>query len=204
MAKEKFVRTKPHMNVGTIGHVDHGKTTLTAAITKVLAMKGQAQYEAYDMIDKAPEEREREELAARLKAARERMRMSEATAADAAEQVHAAAVALGEACRDGASFMVFAKRLEALGVKCAVIRANADRLAAMKPDDNGVDAVACVLVREIQKSVKAVEASGTDVTSLFPGVNLENFARLDLTTSAAFVCATELIRSAAKKKGRNG
>ena len=152
----------------------------------------------------SPEEREREELAARLKAARERMRMSEATAADAAEQVHAAAVALGEACRDGASFMVFAKRLEALGVKCAVIRANADRLAAMKPDDNGVDAVACVLVREIQKSVKAVEASGTDVTSLFPGVNLENFARLDLTTSAAFVCATELIRSAAKKKGRNG
>ena len=59
MAKEKFERTKPHVNIGTIGHVDHGKTTLTAAITKVLAMKGQAQYEAYDMIDKAPEERER-------------------------------------------------------------------------------------------------------------------------------------------------
>ena len=59
MAKAKFERTKPHVNIGTIGHVDHGKTTLTAAITKVLAMKGQAQYEAYDMIDKAPEERER-------------------------------------------------------------------------------------------------------------------------------------------------
>ncbi|MCI8817499.1 MAG: elongation factor Tu [Angelakisella sp.] len=59
MAKQKFERTKPHVNIGTIGHVDHGKTTLTAAITKVLAMKGQAQYEAYDMIDKAPEERER-------------------------------------------------------------------------------------------------------------------------------------------------
>ncbi len=59
MAKEKFERTKPHVNIGTIGHVDHGKTTLTAAITKVLAMKGQAKYEAYDMIDKAPEERER-------------------------------------------------------------------------------------------------------------------------------------------------
>ncbi|MCD8106376.1 MAG: elongation factor Tu [Oscillospiraceae bacterium] len=59
MAKQKFERTKPHVNVGTIGHVDHGKTTLTAAITKVLAMKGQAKYEAYDMIDKAPEERER-------------------------------------------------------------------------------------------------------------------------------------------------
>ena len=59
MAKEKFVRTKPHVNIGTIGHVDHGKTTLTAAITKVLALKGQAQFEAYDMIDKAPEERER-------------------------------------------------------------------------------------------------------------------------------------------------
>ena len=59
MAKEHFNRTKPHVNIGTIGHVDHGKTTLTAAITKTLAMKGQAQYEAYDMIDKAPEERER-------------------------------------------------------------------------------------------------------------------------------------------------
>lgn len=59
MAKAHFERNKPHVNIGTIGHVDHGKTTLTAAITKVLAMKGQAQYEAYDMIDKAPEERER-------------------------------------------------------------------------------------------------------------------------------------------------
>ena len=59
MAKQKFERTKPHVNIGTIGHVDHGKTTLTAAITKVLAMKGQAQYEAYDIIDKAPEERAR-------------------------------------------------------------------------------------------------------------------------------------------------
>ena len=59
MAKEKFNRGKPHVNIGTIGHVDHGKTTLTAAITKTLAMKGQAQFEAYDMIDKAPEERER-------------------------------------------------------------------------------------------------------------------------------------------------
>ena len=59
MAKAKFERTKPHVNIGTIGHVDHGKTTLTAAITKTLAMKGQAKYEAYDMIDKAPEERER-------------------------------------------------------------------------------------------------------------------------------------------------
>ncbi len=59
MAKQKFERNKPHVNVGTIGHVDHGKTTLTAAITKVLAMKGQAKFEAYDMIDKAPEERER-------------------------------------------------------------------------------------------------------------------------------------------------
>ena len=59
MAKAKFERNKPHVNIGTIGHVDHGKTSLTAAITKVLAMKGQAKYEAYDMIDKAPEERER-------------------------------------------------------------------------------------------------------------------------------------------------
>ena len=59
MAKAKFERTKPHVNIGTIGHVDHGKTTLTAAITKVLAMDGKAEYEAYDMIDKAPEERER-------------------------------------------------------------------------------------------------------------------------------------------------
>ena len=59
MAKAKFERNKPHCNIGTIGHVDHGKTTLTAAITKTLALKGQAQYEAYDMIDKAPEERER-------------------------------------------------------------------------------------------------------------------------------------------------
>ena len=59
MAKAKFERTKPHVNIGTIGHVDHGKTSLTAAITKVLALKGQAQYNAYDQIDKAPEERER-------------------------------------------------------------------------------------------------------------------------------------------------
>ena len=59
MAKEKFERTKPHVNIGTIGHVDHGKTTLTAAITKVLAMKGDAQFMDYANIDKAPEERER-------------------------------------------------------------------------------------------------------------------------------------------------
>jgi len=59
MSKEKFERTKPHVNVGTIGHVDHGKTTLTAAITKVLAKSGGAQALAYDQIDKAPEERER-------------------------------------------------------------------------------------------------------------------------------------------------
>ncbi len=59
MGKEKFVRNKPHVNIGTMGHIDHGKTSLTAAITKVLAMKGQAQYMAYDQIDKAPEERER-------------------------------------------------------------------------------------------------------------------------------------------------
>jgi len=59
MAKEKFVRTKPHVNVGTIGHVDHGKTTLTAAITGVLAASGQAEARAFDQIDNAPEERER-------------------------------------------------------------------------------------------------------------------------------------------------
>ena len=59
MAKKKFERTKPHINIGTIGHVDHGKTTLTSAITKFLAMKGQAEHMAYDQIDKAPEEKER-------------------------------------------------------------------------------------------------------------------------------------------------
>jgi elongation factor Tu len=59
MAKAKFERTKPHCNIGTIGHVDHGKTSLTAAITKILAESGKAQYTAYDQIDKAPEERER-------------------------------------------------------------------------------------------------------------------------------------------------
>jgi len=59
MAKKKFERTKPHVNIGTIGHVDHGKTSLTAAITMVLAKAGGAQFVAYDMIDKAPEERER-------------------------------------------------------------------------------------------------------------------------------------------------
>jgi len=59
MSKEKFERNKPHVNVGTIGHVDHGKTTLTAAITKVLSAKGGATFMAYDQIDKAPEERER-------------------------------------------------------------------------------------------------------------------------------------------------
>src|ERR1700736_3166880 len=59
MAKEKFDRSKPHVNVGTIGHVDHGKTTLTAAITKILEAKGTATFVAFDQIDKAPEERER-------------------------------------------------------------------------------------------------------------------------------------------------
>ena len=59
MAKEKFERTKPHVNIGTIGHVDHGKTTLTAAITKVLSLKGEAEFKAYDQIDGAPEERAR-------------------------------------------------------------------------------------------------------------------------------------------------
>ena len=59
MAKEKFVREKPHCNIGTIGHIDHGKTTLTAAITKVLGMKGMADFRAFDQIDNAPEEKER-------------------------------------------------------------------------------------------------------------------------------------------------
>src|SRR5512142_293103 len=59
MAKKKFERTKPHVNVGTIGHIDHGKTTLTAAITKTLALKGEAEYRPFDSIDNAPEERER-------------------------------------------------------------------------------------------------------------------------------------------------
>ena len=59
MSKEKFERTKPHCNIGTIGHVDHGKTTLTAAITKVLADEGKAEFSAFDQIDNAPEERER-------------------------------------------------------------------------------------------------------------------------------------------------
>ncbi|MDP8224607.1 MAG: GTP-binding protein, partial [Candidatus Lernaella stagnicola] len=59
MAKAKFKRTKPHVNIGTIGHIDHGKTTLTAAITKTLAAKGLADYVSFENIDKAPEERER-------------------------------------------------------------------------------------------------------------------------------------------------
>ena len=59
MAKAKYERTKPHCNIGTIGHVDHGKTTLTAAITKVLAESGGAEFIAFDQIDKAPEEKER-------------------------------------------------------------------------------------------------------------------------------------------------
>src|SRR5210317_726891 len=59
MAKETFVREKPHVNIGTIGHVDHGKTTLTAAITKVLSLKGLADFSAFEQIDNAPEEKER-------------------------------------------------------------------------------------------------------------------------------------------------
>ena len=59
MGKAKFERTKPHVNVGTIGHIDHGKTTLTAAITRILAKKGMAEYVPFEEIDKAPEEKER-------------------------------------------------------------------------------------------------------------------------------------------------
>ena len=59
MAKQKFERTKPHVNVGTIGHIDHGKTTLTAAITKVLAEQGGAEVRSFESIDNAPEERQR-------------------------------------------------------------------------------------------------------------------------------------------------
>ena len=59
MAKEVFKRTKPHVNIGTIGHVDHGKTTLTAAITKVLAAQGLSEVKSFDQIDNAPEEKER-------------------------------------------------------------------------------------------------------------------------------------------------
>ena len=59
MAKQRFERTKPHVNIGTIGHVDHGKTTTTAAITKYLSMKGYAEFEDYASIDKAPEEKAR-------------------------------------------------------------------------------------------------------------------------------------------------
>src|SRR3984885_2764521 len=59
MSKEKFIRNKPHVNIGTIGHVDHGKTTLTAAITKVQSTKGLAKFTAFDQIDKAPEEKAR-------------------------------------------------------------------------------------------------------------------------------------------------
>ena len=68
MAKEKFLRDKPHCNIGTIGHVDHGKTSLTAAITKVLAETGGATFTAYDQIDKAPEERARIRLYSRVRA----------------------------------------------------------------------------------------------------------------------------------------
>ncbi|MGD8458196.1 MAG: GTP-binding protein, partial [Anaerolineales bacterium] len=59
MGKEKFVRDKPHLNVGTMGHIDHGKTTLTAAMTKVQSFKGMADFRAFDTIDNAPEEKER-------------------------------------------------------------------------------------------------------------------------------------------------
>jgi elongation factor Tu len=59
VAKKKFERNKPHVNIGTIGHIDHGKTSLTAAISKYLALKGSAEYRAFDSIDNAPEERER-------------------------------------------------------------------------------------------------------------------------------------------------
>ena len=59
MGKEKFQRNKPHLNIGTMGHIDHGKTTLTAAITKTLSLKGWADFRAFDQIDKAPEERQR-------------------------------------------------------------------------------------------------------------------------------------------------
>ena len=66
VAKKKFERTKPHVNIGTIGHIDHGKTTLTAAITKYLALKGGAEFRAFDSIDNAPEERPHPEKQALL------------------------------------------------------------------------------------------------------------------------------------------
>ncbi|HLE74401.1 MAG TPA: GTP-binding protein, partial [Anaerolineales bacterium] len=59
MSKQKFDRSKPHLNVGTMGHIDHGKTTLTAAITKVASLLGKGEFRAYDSIDNAPEEKER-------------------------------------------------------------------------------------------------------------------------------------------------
>lgn len=78
MAKAKFVRTKPHVNIGTIGHVDHGKTTLTAAITKVLSLKGDAVAKAYDEIDGAPRRRQEESRSTRhmlsMKRTRDTMR----------------------------------------------------------------------------------------------------------------------------------
>ena len=62
MGKEKYERKKPHVNIGTIGHIDHGKTTLTAAITKIAGLKGSGSFISYDEIDKAPEEKERGSL----------------------------------------------------------------------------------------------------------------------------------------------
>ena len=76
MAKEKFERDKPHVNIGTIGHVDHGKTTLTAAITKTLGAKGLADFTPFDDIDKAPEEKERgDRKSTRLNSVTSRSRM---------------------------------------------------------------------------------------------------------------------------------
>src|SRR4028118_439932 len=108
MAKQKYESSKPHINVGTIGHVDHGKTTLTAAITKVQAKKGFAKNIAFDQIDKAPEERERGITIATAHVEYETDNRHYAHVAPPAPPAHVKTLTTGAAQMDGAILVVSA------------------------------------------------------------------------------------------------
>ena len=149
----------------------------------------------------SPEEREREALSARLKAEREKMRRDEEVAAVAAEENHAAAVALGALCRKGAVLGQFEKKIKASGASFASLRSCAQRLASMRPQDNGFDGAACDLVRELQK---LASSSNAGVRAVFRASAADDFVQLDPTSLAAYNLAAKLIETIATQGGGDG